>query len=256
MKTLGNADSSARWSIFLMLLCAVAFSASALAAGDPWTTKSYLKWTNKDIAAILQSSPWAQTEIQAIEAGHSGDASPITDQFSVTSAGDETWGTLTVPPDYITGPALNTEPRNYEILWLSARTIRAAFAQEAVLRGKMTQKDAAKLVAQPQDYYTILVRGPQLNLLQKRGENALKDLAYLQIPREKSKIHPSRVTFWRNTSGGVAGAVFYFPRTDAGGTPTVSPNMKQVDFYLLIVHKLVLTSFDPQRMRDRFGADL
>ncbi len=256
MKTLGSTNSSARWSIFLMLLCAVALSASALAAGDPWTAKSYLQWTDKDIATILESSPWARTNLQPSEAGNPGDESPVTDQFSIASAGDETLATLTAPPDYITGPALSTAPRNYEELWLSARTIRAAFAQEAVLRGKMTQQDAAKLVAQPQDYYAILVRGPQLNLLQQRGERASRDLAFLQVRHEKAKIHPSRVSFWRNAAGGVTGAVFYFPRMDASGAQTVSPIMNQIDFYLQIVHEMILTSFDPQRMRDRSGADL
>jgi len=43
---------------------------------------------------------------------------------------------------------------------------------------------------------------------------------------------------------------------DASGAPTVSPSMNQINFYLRIVHKMVLTSFDPQGMRDRSGADL
>ncbi len=56
--------------------------------------------------------------------------------------------------------------------WCSSRTIRAASFRDAVLKGKMTQADAEKSVAQPMDEYEILVRATNMYIFQQRGEKS------------------------------------------------------------------------------------
>ena len=44
----------------LAVTALLAAAAIAWAGGDPWKTKSVDQWTEKDIAEILQTSPWAK----------------------------------------------------------------------------------------------------------------------------------------------------------------------------------------------------
>ena len=47
----------------------LAAAAIAWAGGDPWKTKSVDQWTEKDIAEILQTSPWAKVQLKPQGAG-------------------------------------------------------------------------------------------------------------------------------------------------------------------------------------------
>ena len=38
---------------------AILLAMAVYASGDVWKTKPYTQWDEKDVAAVLQSSPWA-----------------------------------------------------------------------------------------------------------------------------------------------------------------------------------------------------
>ena len=62
--------------------------------------------------------------------------------------------------------------------------------------------------------------------------------------------------FLKSPDGGVNGAVFYFPKKSAGEEPTISPDEKEIDFYLQMGGAKLITYFDPRKMVDSKGEDL
>src|SRR5580698_9455464 len=48
-----------QWTAVVLTLVA---SALAFAGNDPWTSKPYQQWDDKDIAKVLKISPWSHTE--------------------------------------------------------------------------------------------------------------------------------------------------------------------------------------------------
>jgi hypothetical protein len=246
------APLSASLSLFLgvLSLCAV-----VVASESPWNSKPADQWGSKDIAAILQSSPWCRVNQTAVDASHRVDMTAVTSPASLYSAGDEVGATPSSPADYITNAALGMDSTTYGVVWLSSRTMRAALARAAVLRGQMTQDEAERIVRQ-QQAYQVLVTGPKLQLLHGRDGNAWGRVAYLQVDHEKNQVHPNRVNFLRDSKGAVAGMVFYFPKLNSDTTATVPANAKGVAFRLILERAIVYVGFEPQKMVDRQGADL
>ena len=67
----------------------LAIAAAAWAGGDVWKTKPYSQWDQKDIATILQSSPWAKPAQQVQGAWHpDGTAAADTSNIGVAGSGD------------------------------------------------------------------------------------------------------------------------------------------------------------------------
>ena len=87
---------------------------SALAGSDPWEGKPYAQWTEQDVAVILQTSPWVKTVAATGAWRPSGThaALPIGDPHVGTAQADNA-----IHP---------SGPKTYNILWGSARTVRAA----------------------------------------------------------------------------------------------------------------------------------
>ena len=224
-------------------------AAIALAGGDPWK-KPFGEWTDKDVALIQKESPWAKV-LQAQGAwrpdGMTQATGPVVDTSSRTDV------SKTAEKNAAAAAAQAT----YSVWWWSSRVIRAASFRDAVLKGKMTQADAEKSVAQPMDEYEILVRATNMYIFQQRGEKAFESAAYLQTKKVKAKISPSHVAFLKGPDGqSVTGAVFYFPKKGANGEPTIGPDEKEIDFYLQVADQKLLTYFEPKKMVDSQGEDL
>lgn len=96
-----------------------------------------------------------------------------------------------------------------------------------------------------------------MQIFQHRGEDAFEKAAYLQFKKTKQKAYPTKVAFLKRSDGTtVTGAVFYFPKKDANGEPTIAPDEKEIDFYLQMGDAKLLTYFDPRKMVDSKGEDL
>ena len=247
----------------IFLTAAVVLVAAAIVwAGDPWKSKSMDQWTEQDIQSILLNSPWSKPNLQVQGAwrpsgmtqasgstgvpGGSSDTSHVSD-----SANPATAGGLEKDDEAAAKQA------TYSVFWWSSRTIRAASMRRAVLRGSMTEADAEKAVAVTPDEYMILVQGSNMQIFQHRGEEAFEKAAYIEIKRSKEKLFPSKVAFLKGSDGeSVTGAIFYFPRKGANGEPTITPDEKELDFYLQMGDAKILTYFDPRKMVDSKGEDL
>lgn len=232
----------------------------AIALGDPWKDKPFDQWTDRDIAAVLQSSPWAKVNLQTGLGSKQMDQQAVTGGSLGTSGGAEAQSKTAAGalPGQTGGVAKNANagPAVYNAFWFSSRTIREAVARRAMLHSEMDAAAATKFVDQPQDEYEIMVQGTDMSVFEQRGENAFKDVAFLQMKTTKQKINPSRVEFQKGADGTVQSVEFFFPKKDANGAPTISADEKEVDFYLRVGPNQIRTFFEPKKMVDAQGEDL
>ena len=234
---------SFRFSVLTILLAAAAY-----AGGDPWKTKPYTQWDEKDVAAVLQSSPWVKLNVSLPGALSAADATPDSNR---TASPSPTAPQLGAGDNATPGTAAKT----YNIFWYSARTIREAVARRAVLKGTMTADNAAKIVATDPDTYQVVVSSSDMSFFEGRAEDEFKDAAFLELKKDKKKINPTNVAFQRS-SGKVVGVLFSFPKKDAEGQPSIPADEKELGFSTKISGAWLRASFNLKQMADTQGQDL
>jgi hypothetical protein len=244
-----------------LAILAVFTLAAVVWAGDAWK-KPISTWTDNDISAILQTSPWAKTGLRPVGAQHSADTTQASGSGGIAgSSSDLSHVSAGATTDKMGGSEKNASAAaanaTYVVYWWSSRTIRAASMRRQVLKGTMTEADAEKAVAVSPDEYMILVQSTDMYIFQQRGEKAFESVAYLQAKKTKEKISPSHVAFLKGPDGvSVTGAVFYFPKKSANGEPTISADEKEIDFFIQVGGSKILTYFETKRMVDSQGQDL
>lgn len=244
----------------LMGLAIWVIAESAWTGGEPWKSKPYQQWDEKDIATVLQLSPWAKVNLPIVGAWHpSGAEAADTSTLGVAGSGTDTSnrsnGAGTNQPGGTEKQAA-AGTQMYNVFWWSSRTIREASARRAVLNGATTQEAADKMVSAPVNAYQILVNSPNMAIFQQRGEEAFKQTAFIQLHKSKQKLSPTEVKFQTNPDGRVVGAVFSFAKNGANGQPTISSDEKEIDFNLRIGDSWLRTYFNPKQMVDSQGEDL
>ncbi len=233
-------------------------------AGDVWKDKPFDQWTEKDVLAVLQYSPWAKANLAAAGAWHPPGSAALTGPTPGSVAGtgtDVSRSTKGAASETASGYEKNANagPQTYNVYWWSSRTIRAAFVRYAVLKGKTKPEDAPKMIEQPMDDYEILVQGRNMYVFQQRGEKFFQgsDAAFLEMKKSKEKLAPSSVVFQFGPDGkSVSGVVFHFSKKDKTGEPTIGPDEKEVDLYLHIGDLMLRTYFEPKKMVGAKGEDL
>ena len=232
------------------------------AGGEPWKSKPYTQWDQKDVTAVLESSPWAKTNVAV-----SGTAvnTPLTAGADNTPPAGATGVSSThvnpasasAPPQLQGGApeASGGSSQRYSLFWASSRTIREASARRAVLNGAATPEAAAKLAEATPDSYQILINSGDLAVLEKRGVTALRDAAFIQLKKEKKKISPSSVVF-QKSSGKVVGVIFSFPKADASGGTSIPVEEKEVEFSVQVGDGQLRAAFNLKQMNDMQGQDL
>jgi hypothetical protein len=241
-------------------LLVLLIAAALYAGGDPWKTKPYTQWDEKDVAEVLQSSPWVKVDLSG--PGALQTSSPIPDSGPAVGGG----GGMPNRPNPSTpntptqiggsqGGPLDSAPATYSVFWWSSRTIREAFARRAVLKGSMTQENADKIVASNPDSYQILVNTANMTSYEAGGEDAFKDAALIELKKEKKKISAASVAF-QKASGKVVGVIFSFPKKDANGEALIPPDEKQIEFSFRVSGGWLRTSFNLKQMTDMQGQDL
>jgi hypothetical protein len=206
----------------LALACALAVTLAAQKSEKSWT-----EWTQKDVDKILSDSPWAQTQVE-------------------TDTSEMFWR----PQDSTTAAATNPNPRNdrgqlnqatdvkYRIRFLSARPIRQAFARKMLLTSGSPDREGMerlRLFAEmpPSDKIIIAVTfeskdgrfsGAAMQAFNAATTATLKNNTYLEMNGKRVFVEeyapPGREGF---------GALFSFPRADAGG-PIITPEIGDVRF--------------------------
>src|SRR5580700_1617670 len=166
------------------------------AANDPWKSKPYDQWDDKDIHRIFNDSPWSKV----VQIGTSSPApSGMPADTSTAAPGQQTRGMMgggqgQYPQSSGQSPSpqpSSTAATPFVVRWVSSRTIREAAVRNAVLKGQLKPEDAAKDLAQPVDMYQVLVAGPNMKAFQSVDESTLRNNTVLELKRSKEKLTPS-----------------------------------------------------------------
>jgi hypothetical protein len=262
MRSKGKQTRTTRLAIFQIAVATLAVSSALSAAGDVWKTKPYTQWDEKDVSAVLHTSPWVKLNLSDLSSGQLSPTPPDVGgalDSSAPTPGRTNPATATVAPapDNTDAPApsAGTANKTYNVFWWSARTIREALARQAVLKHETTAEAAEKAVSATPESYQVLVSTPNMVTLEAHGADALKDGAFIELKKAKKKIKPSDVIFER-AGGKLIGAIFSFPKKDASGAPVIDPDEKQIDFNVRAPGIWLRATFNVKQMSDAQGPDI
>lgn len=236
------------------LLLVLLLGGTLLWAGDKaWKAKPYQQWNEKEIEAILTDSPWVRvTPIQRSWLPVAEKDLPGTPQVNGGVRQMPNASTATTTPERV-GEGTWGE-LNVQIFWQSSRVMRAATAREAVLHGQNVDVD--KYASEPQAEYQIILRMEDMTPFQQNDEKFFQNNAFLQMKKGKDKISPSHVVYEKNSKGLVADAIFFFPKANSSGAPTISSDESEVQFSCKIADTTVRVGFRPREMVDQSGPAL
>jgi hypothetical protein len=232
------------------------------AANDPWKSKPYQQWDDKDLRRIFNESPWAKVVQISGTSASSYDSGGVPAEPSNGSPGQQARGVGgggQYPQPSV--PSTTSQPQQsaatpYVVRWVSSRTIREAAIRSAELKGQLKPDDAAKDLAQTVDTYQVLVAGPNMKAFQGADEASLKNGTVLEMKKTKEKLTPSDVKIDRGSDGSIQSLVFLFPKKSANGEPTIAPDEKGADFLTKVASAKINVSFDFSKMEDSQGRDL
>jgi hypothetical protein len=222
------------FTVLLLALCAV----SALGQ----KTKSWTELTEKDVAKILNDSPWGQTQTEG-EESRPDQTSAIT-QVAAPNAANRQLSR--------TGEAPDTRPSRvikYRTRFLSAKPVRAAFARFLILKKpdadeNLTNQLQGFVDRDFADYIVVVVTaeaaddrlvGPTMHLLSSATTDVLKDKVYL----ERKDGKRLELADYRPPGPDGMGAKFVFKRT-LEGQPFLTPESDNVRFFAQLNEKMKL----------------
>jgi hypothetical protein len=251
----------------MMVLAAVIFAGN----NDPWKSKPYQQWDDKDVRKILGDSPWSKiiqvdatwTNLKDIPAADSSQrpSGPSTAPAaggkigtSPSAGANPTVGGAAAPPSDPGDPKPQVA---FAVRWVSSRTLQRAAARSAELAGQIKPDEAEKQLANPPDVYEIALTGPDMRPFQTADEDTLMKSAELTGKKSKEKISPAKVQINRGADGKKVQAVaFIFPKKAGNGEPAVPEDEKSVDFVCNVNGAKIHVTFDVSKMQDNQGRDL
>lgn len=245
--------------------CALPF-ALLLAAGlvwadkKPWMSKPYDAWNDKDIQSILTQSPWVQTTTIRrtwLEVSEK-DAPPV-----LINGGVRSWP-ADAPNLQGASPAVTIRESessqrgelNVYVSWDSSRVMRAALARQSVLRGEIKESDVEPYARTVLQEYSLVLSMADMTPFVKNDEQFFQRQAFLEMRTRGRELSPSHVLYQRDAKGTLKQVVFFFPKTDSSGEPTITPDEKDVEFKCKIGDSSLHVGFSPQKMTDQAGPDL
>jgi len=228
------------------------------AGGDPWKSKPYQQWDNKDIQKIVNDSPWAKVvrvDVSWTVPGTDDGAGARPMGGVRPTMGGQMGGNA--QPSTVSAPAPQNPQATFLVRWASSRTMREAASRRAVLAGQMKEEDANKELAHPVEVYQLLVTGADMQPFVGVDDGELKRGALLTTKKTKQRIIPSSVAIERTPNGpGIQAIVFSFPKKTPTGEATIAADEKGADFTCVAGAVRIQATFDIPKMDDPQGRDL
>lgn len=255
---------------FVKVSLAILLMAVLAWASDPWKSKPYQDWNQKDVDKVLNSSPWVRTinvtptwrpggmMMNAPREGGMRPAGGGQPTMTGQPSGQPGPGNSEIPSDRGVGARMEG-PRQvvFQARWVSSQTMREALARSQVLDGKMSQPNAEQFVNQAQPNYQIAVFGPDMTPFAKLDDATIAKESYLEMKESKTKVAPTSVQLVRAPDGRrVAAVTFTFPKTTNNGEPTVGPKEKRIELVCKLKATTLKFRFDPRKMENKKGRDL
>jgi hypothetical protein len=214
-----------------------------LRAEDPWKAKNPSEWSEKELAKVLNDSPWAQKVDVSMGGpsmggmgggggrgrGGGGGGMPSADQSGMGGAGGGggmgggggAGGGGGMPPSI-----------PFTVRWVSAAPVKEAFVRMRLGKEAESSPQAKEYLARPETHYVIAVIGPSRQAPQREGgqqrrqpsEEMKEKVKAVTVLHRKGKpdLHPEAVEF---VEGAGQTMVFRFARTDV-----ISLDDKDVEF--------------------------
>lgn len=254
------------------ILCGVAFlilASLAWASNEPWKAKPYQQWNKADLEVVLNSSPWVKKVVVEVNwkrdplSGVQSEASPSDPAVGLREHMENQKGGMpdTSPPDPsmnsigASGGTSTSQETAFYIRWYSSRVIREALAREAIINGKISEADGAKLLAQPVLDYEIIVFGPDMTPFQNLTEEQLRSASSLEGKQSKQKVAPVSLRMNKSPNGRTNSIVFFFPKKTGSGADVASAQEKGLEFVCKLKNLNLRNEFDTRKMVDEKGAD-
>jgi hypothetical protein len=241
---------------------AVLVAASLLwAANDPWKSKPYQQWDEKDVRRIFNDSPWAKVvQVSGPPSADQGGMPSSSNSSAIPqnrSMGGGTGQYSQPSMDIQSQQSSQSSATPFVVRWVSSRAIREAAVRSAELKGQLKPDDDVKDLAQAMDTYQVLVTGPNMKPFLAVDENTLRNSTFLELKGTKERLAPSSVKIERTTDGAtIESVVFSFPKKSESGEPTIPPGGKGAEFSTSAGGTRINTSFDFSKMEDTQGLDL
>lgn len=241
----------------------------AWASNEPWKTKPYQQWDKADLAVILTDSPWVKKVVVDVNwkrnpssGGQAGMAASdpaveLREHADMQKGGPPD----TSPPNPSmssvgSGGATSASPTTaFYIRWYSSRTIREALARVAIISGKISEAEEAKLLAEPVTDYEIIVFGPDMTPFESLTEDQLKSTSSLEGKQSKQKATATSVRMSKSPDGRTNSIVFFFPKKTASGADVAAAQEKGLEFVCKLKGLELHNTFDTRKMVDEKGAD-
>ncbi len=235
------------------------FTASNIWAGDPWKEKPYQEWTAEEVQTILTNSPWA-LKAKSLKMGTKVVINQPPSYATTTSAttvcvrslGCDTTDQVvpktvmrTPPPTVETIPTV-VESHEFELLWLSALTVRQGLVRRRMLAATITAKEGEKLLAARPGHYVLALAGPGIYTLALIPDEEIQSASL--HTRKGKKIIPVQQFFRdKSASGTLVQILFYFPLA-WDGEATLEPDETNVTFLLETQIGKLKAKFDLKKM--------
>ena len=157
-------------------------------SSNPWNSKGYQQWDDKDITMILKSSPWVRsvTVEQTWKPLSPADAN---NGSSGGTLGASSHGASVMPSEHDDDATTRGADEQFLVYWSSARTVRGALAQRAILHAGSDAKQAEEYVSAPQ----AEDRAHPRHLYPRRGQYGKRSDLFLceDAGRRFASIHPA-----------------------------------------------------------------
>lgn len=226
-----------------VLVLVLSFAATVL-ADDPWKEKPYSEWNLKEISRILNDSPWAKT------------VRVVVTWSAQRGGGGAAQGGDVESPKAAAGFGSQGEAP-FLVRWTSALTVRQALVRGGILEGSLTVPDGEKMLATDPPNIQIDVLGQDMTPFERTNEKEIAEHSYLYLKDSQKKIAPIALSIQRNPQTKKAVAVlFFFPRKDAGGEPSIAAGEKRAEFRYKGPAVDIQTTFDLTRTTGKQGLDL
>ncbi|MCL4523722.1 MAG: hypothetical protein M1451_07410 [Acidobacteria bacterium] len=236
-----------------VLLACLALAVAAW-AGDPWKDKSYKEWDEKDVNKILSDSPWSRP-VTVLAFWRTGGGAGVNVGGRGGGGQASEGGEAAAGGRGGAGGGGDTPEAHFTLRWGSCRTLRAALARRAVLRGT-AESEAEKALSMPVTEHQIVLFGNDMIPFAKSDEMSLLQSTSIKLKSSKQKISPTRVEIKRSPDGKkIDGIVFYFSMKSEAGEPLIAPDEKGVEFECRTKDVSIRQSFDPQKMVSKAGPD-
>ena len=223
------------FSTNIRLMVVGLLTTSVVLAGNPWKKKPYTEWTAEEVQALLTDSPWAK-KVNSYNMGtrividqEPSTASTVMVMDSRTGALRPKTVIVHRAPTEETIPVV-VESHKFELLWLSALTVRQGIVRRRVLEGTLTAEAGERFLASGSEHYVLALAGPGIYSLSTVPEKEFRS-ASLKTRKGDGIIPLDRYFLGEGESGALAQVLFYFPR-ELNGEATLAPEETKVTFLL------------------------